>query len=115
MTRLSDDAKFRSMPYLIYAIDFEGKQEIRESLREAHRDHLKRQGMKILAAGALLSEDTGEVIGGITLLDTEDRMTAQNFADEDPYSKAGIRKELHVMFWRKRWWEGKFLLNENSY
>ncbi len=99
------------MPYLIYAIDFENMHDLRESLRAAHRDHLKSEGNKVLASGALLGEEK-EVIGGLTLLDTEDRQYALSFAENDPYSKANIRKELQVIYWRKRWWDGQFLLDD---
>ena len=81
------------MPFLIYANDFEGKEEVRESLRDAHREHIKSAGEKILAAGALLADDKITVIGGISLLDTESREEAEKFAFEDPLEKAGIREK----------------------
>ncbi len=98
------------MPFLIYARDHEGRDAIRERVREAHRKHLKEQGTRILAAGALLDDDGQTVIGGITLLDTESREEAKRFAFDDPYEKSGIRAETIVVRWRRRWWEGEFLL-----
>lgn len=100
------------MPFLIYALDKPGMHTAREKAREAHRQHLRDQGRHILAAGALLDDDGATVIGGITLLDTEDRAVAERFAYEDPYEKAGIRKQTHVLRWRQRWWSGKFLLEQ---
>jgi uncharacterized protein YciI len=97
------------MPYLIYALDHDGMEQTRETIREAHRNHLKSQGAKLLASGALLSEDKKSVIGGISLLDTDDKIEAARFAHEDPYAKAGLRKETLVLYWRKRWWNGEFL------
>lgn len=101
------------MPYLIYAIDHDEKETIRESSREAHRIHLRSMGTRLLASGALLLDDQVTVIGGISLLDTESREEAMSFALTDPYSKAGIRRETQVLYWRKRWWDGTFLLNDN--
>ena len=97
------------MPYLIYAIDYEGKDSLRESLREAHREHLSTVGNRLLASGALLSEDRATVIGGISLRDTESREEAESFARQDPFATAGIRRETHVLYWRRRWWDGHFL------
>jgi len=34
------------MPFLIYADDYEGKEEVRENLRGAHREHIKSAGKK---------------------------------------------------------------------
>ena len=98
------------MPYLIYALDHDNMDEVREKIRDEHRAHLKSVGKKLLASGALLGEDEKTVIGGISLLDTEDYEEARQFAFHDPYEKAGIRKETNLLKWRKRWWEGEFLV-----
>lgn len=98
------------MPYLIYALDYENMDSIREKMRTEHREHLQSVGKKLLASGALLNEDGKTVIGGISLLDTNDYEEAKKFAFDDPYQKAGLRKETKILKWRKRWWEGKCLL-----
>jgi uncharacterized protein YciI len=97
------------MPYLIYAIDLPDMEQKRESVRQAHRDFLQSYGAKILASGALLDEDGKTIIGGISLLDTNNRAEAERFADNDPYAKAGIRAQTCIHNWRKRWWNGLFL------
>ena len=66
-------------------------------------------GNKLLASGALLAEDGKTVIGGISLIDTDDRLEAERFANDDPYAKAGVRKETLILKWRQRWWNGDFL------
>ena len=63
-----------NMAYLIYAIDHPGKNDIRENIREQHRQHLRSVGKKLLASGALLDEDGHTVIGGISLLDTDEEV-----------------------------------------
>lgn len=87
------------MPYLIIAKDHPGKEAERESIREAHRRHLASAGKKLLASGALLSED-GKA--------TEDEEEARQFEADDPYAKAGIRAEVNIIRWRLRWWRGLF-------
>ena len=100
------------MPYLIYAIDHDGMHETREKLRGNHREHLASAGTKLLAAGALLDDDGMTVIGGLSILDTVDREEAQRFADADPYSRAGIRRETRVIRWRRRWLDGDFIADQ---
>jgi uncharacterized protein len=99
------------MPYLIYAIDYDNKDVVREEVRELHRQYLRSLGVKLLASGALLDEDNHTVIGGISLLDTDFYEEAKKIALEDPYEKSKIRKEVKILKWRKRWWNGDFLGN----
>lgn len=100
------------MPYLILAYDNDNKDSIREEIRKDHRKYLESFGSKILASGALLNEK-GNIIGGLTLFDTESKTEAEAFERNDPYSLIGIRKDVNIVFWRKRWWDGKFLLKES--
>src|SRR4051812_36198561 len=97
------------MPYLIYAFDHDGMDTTREMIRDDHRTHLRSVGKKLLASGALLDEDGKTVIGGMSLLDTDNYDEAARFALDDPYQQAGIRKETKIIKWRRRWWEGEFL------
>jgi uncharacterized protein YciI len=97
------------MPYLILALDHDDKDNIREAMREAHRAYLKKAGKRLLASGALMSGDGESIVGGMSLLDTEDYDEAEQFANNDPYAGAGIRRETQIIRWRKRWWDGQFL------
>jgi len=96
------------MPFIIYVVDQENVSDKRESLREAHRAHLRAQGKKLLGSGALLSNDGKKVIGGLSILDTDSHKEAERFANEDPYAIAGIRKTTEIRRWRKRWADGEF-------
>ncbi len=101
-------AEGECMPYLIIAHDKPGMEAKREELRAAHRSYLAAQGKKLLASGALLSEDGSNIQGGASLLDTEDLNEAVRFEAQDPYAKAGIRSRVEVIQWRLRWWVGQF-------
>ena len=85
------------MPYLIYVIDLPHVEKKREANRQAHRDFLKLHGDKILASGALLDENE-QIIGGISLLDTNDLPEAKQFAQDDPYIVLPV--ERHPKFWK---------------
>jgi len=97
------------MPYLIQARDNLEKTELRETLRDDHRAHLAAQGEKILASGAILADDGQTIVGGMTIIDTDDRSEAEQFAATDPYAIAGLHLNTMVVRWRKRWWDGEFL------
>lgn len=97
------------MAYLIFAIDEGGKEEIRERLRSEHREHLKSAGQRLLGSGALLNDEGTQIIGGLSILDTLDVEEANRFAFEDPYQKAGLRKETRILRWRRRWLDGEFV------
>lgn len=94
--------------YLIIAKDHKSKEVIRESLREKHREHLKKAGKKLISSGALLNDEGDIIIGGFSILNTQDKTEAESFAFEDPYHKAGIRKETQIIRWRQRWKNGSF-------
>lgn len=96
------------MPYLIIAHDHDGKDAEREAVREAHRAYLASFGTKLLASGALLADDGKTIIGGASLLDTEDRDEAIRFEADDPYAKANIRATVDIVPLRLRWWTGSF-------
>ncbi len=96
------------MAYLIIAFDHEGMEEQRERVRDGHRQHLAAQGKRLLASGALLAEDGATIVGGASLLGTDSREEAVRFEAEDPYAKAGIRREVRIVEWRLRWWLGAF-------
>ena len=96
------------MAYLIVAYDHEGMEAEREQVRDGHRQYLAAQGKKLLASGALLADDGITIVGGVSLLDTDSREEAVRFEAEDPYAKAGIRREVRVIEWRLRWWLGEF-------
>ena len=101
------------MPYLILAYDHNNKELLREEIRKEHRKYLESFGNKILASGALLDEN-GNIIGGLTLFDVESKTEAEVFEKNDPYSLIVIRKDVNIVYWRKRWWDGNFLLKETS-
>ena len=96
------------MPYLIIAHDHDGKDAERETVRDAHRAYLASFGAKLLASGALLADDGKTIVGGASLLDTEDRNEAIRFEADDPYAKANIRAKVDIVPWRLRWWLGNF-------
>ncbi len=89
------------MPYAIQLVDKPGSAGLRAATRPAHLDYLVKHQHMLLAGGALISDDGTGGHGGIIILDTDDRAVAERFANEDPYTKAGLFQSVTVTRWRK--------------
>ncbi|MCI0753884.1 YciI family protein [Teichococcus vastitatis] len=98
------------MPYMIQATDKPDALALRTSTRPAHLKFLAENAAKLLACGALLDEATGEGIGSLYILDTEDRAEAEAFIAADPFSSAGVFGETRVVRWRKAYLDGRSYL-----
>ena len=95
------------MAYIVYAQDKEGKERERERVRFAHRKHLRSIGSMLLGAGALLSDDGTQVVGGLSVINYENSDEANQFARQDPYDKADIRQTMQVQQWDRWHWSNK--------
>ena len=84
----------------LIAKDKPGSLEIRKANREAHLEHLKTGGVRIALAGPLLDDD-GAMIGSLLVLDVENREQAQDWADRDPYARAGLFGSVEMHGWNK--------------
>lgn len=98
------------MPYAIQTIDKAGSAELRAANRPAHLAYLTAHAEKLLAAGALISDDGTGGHGGIIIVDTDDRAEAERFINDDPFTKAGLFEKITVTRWRKAFFDGKKLV-----
>ncbi len=89
------------MPYLIRTADKPDSLELRNTTRAAHLEYLKGHTSRILAAGALLNDDGSGGHGGVIIYDVEDRASAEDFINNDPFTKAGLFATIEVTRWRK--------------
>jgi len=83
----------------LFAYDKTGALEIRKENRPAHLDYLKSTDL-VAQAGPLLDEDGG-MIGSLIILDVPDMAAAQNWADNDPYAKAGLFQSVTLTHWNR--------------
>lgn len=67
--------------------------------REAHLAYIEATGV-VTQAGPLLDE-TGEMTGSLVVLDVPDMPAAQDWADNDPYAKAGLFETVTLRAWKK--------------
>ena len=79
--------------------DKQGALETRKSNRDAHLAYIAETGV-VTMAGPLL-DDAGEMAGSLVILDVADKAAAQNWADNDPYAKAGLFADVRIQPWKK--------------
>lgn len=83
----------------LIAYDKPGALDIRKANRDAHIAYLDGTGAVHLA-GPMLNED-GEMCGSMIVLDLPDMKAAQDWADGDPYAKAGLFESVTLREWKK--------------
>lgn len=73
--------------------------ETRKSNRDDHLAYIKSTGV-VAQAGPLLDSD-GQMCGSLVVLDVVDMAAAQDWADNDPYAKAGLFASVELIQWNK--------------
>jgi uncharacterized protein YciI len=95
------------MPFAIRTTDKPGMQELRNRLQADHLKYLDSQLGILLAAGSLRSDDNQTAIGGILIVDVEDRAAAERFINDDPFARNGLFAEIRIDRWRKAYLDKK--------
>ena len=94
------------MPYAIFTKDKPDSLSLRLATRDVHLAYLDSHAGKLLAAGALLNDDGSGGDGGLIIYDTDDKATAKDFIDNDPFTKAGLFQSITIRRWRKAYLDG---------
>ncbi|MEX0317626.1 MAG: YciI family protein [Ruegeria sp.] len=82
----------------LIARDKDGALQTRLDNRAAHLAYIEETGV-VSQAGPLLDGD--QMIGSLVILDVEDPTAAQDWADNDPYAKAGLFQSVELIPWKK--------------
>lgn len=83
----------------LYARDKPGALALRQENRTAHLAYIEQTGV-VAQAGPLLDE-TGEMCGSLVILDVADMAAAQEWADHDPYARAGLFAHVALTVWKR--------------
>lgn len=67
--------------------------------RAAHLAHIESTGV-VEMAGPFLNPE-GQMSGSLVILSVETLQDAQNWADADPYAKAGLFESVTISEWKK--------------
>ncbi|MBO9412253.1 MULTISPECIES: YciI family protein [unclassified Ruegeria] len=82
----------------LIARDKDGALQTRLDNRADHLAYIEETGV-VAQAGPLLDGDA--MIGSLIILEVEDMAAAQNWADNDPYAKAGLFQSVDLIAWKK--------------
>jgi uncharacterized protein len=87
------------MRVAMIARDKSGALQTRLDTRAKHLAYIDETGI-VEQAGPLMDEG-GEMCGSLIILNTRDLATAQNWADGDPYARAGLFETVTLIEWKK--------------
>lgn len=87
------------MRFALIARDKPGALQIRLDTRTAHLDYIASTGV-VEMAGPFL-DDAEQMCGSLIILDLPDMAAAQDWADNDPYAKAGLFATVTLSAWKK--------------
>jgi uncharacterized protein YciI len=83
----------------LIARDKPGALDIRKANRESHLAYIDATGV-VNQAGPLL-DDAEQMMGSLVILDVADMAAAQDWADNDPYAKAGLFESVELIPWKR--------------
>lgn len=73
--------------------------DVRTQNRAAHLEYIKSSGI-VSQAGPFVDEN-GNMIGSLIVLEVDDFSEAQDWAQNDPYAKAGLFDSAQLIRWNK--------------
>lgn len=87
------------MRVALICTDKPGHLQTRLDNRAAHLDHIASSGV-VEMAGPFL-DGAGQMVGSLLILSVDTVGQAQDWADADPYVKAGLFQSVTVQEWKK--------------
>ncbi len=87
------------MSFAIITRDKPGALQVRKDTRDAHLEYIEATGV-VLMAGPFLGEG-GDMDGSLVILDVADMAAARDWAENDPYARAGLFESVEIRAWKK--------------
>jgi uncharacterized protein YciI len=87
------------MRVALIAIDKPDSLQLRQDTRSDHVAYLKSSNA-VEQAGPFLN-DAGDMIGSLIILSVDEMADAQNWANNDPYAKAGLFASVTLQNWNR--------------
>ena len=98
------------MPFIIETWDKPDHAQTRKKARAEHLAYLDQHANKLLACGAKLNDDGTDAGGGFYVVDVETRGAAEQFINDDPFSRVDLFQQVRITRWRKAYVDGKCFL-----
>ncbi|SES07520.1 hypothetical protein SAMN04490244_105215 [Tranquillimonas rosea] len=83
----------------IIARDKPDHQTVRQETRTAHLAYI--DATRVVERAGPLLDDAGDMVGSLIILDVHNIEAAWNWAEGDPYAKAGLFESVTVMEWKQ--------------
>lgn len=93
------------MLFALIAHDKPGHEHMRIENRSAHLDFAMGEDSPVRIAGPLMSDDGRQMIGSILIFEAESLDAAKQWAELDPYARAGLFASVDIRPWK--WVIGK--------
>ncbi len=87
------------MLYALMAWDKDGAVDVRMANRPDHLAYLESTGV-VRQAGPFLGAD-GQPCGSLIVLEVDTMDAANAWAENDPYAKAGLFREVNISAWKR--------------
>jgi len=88
------------MLFMILAHDKKNCLDLRLKTRAAHLEYASSAGERVKIAGPIMSPgDEPKPIGSMIVIDAASEAAVQLFADNDPYTTAGLFETVEIRHW----------------
>ncbi len=87
------------MLFALICTDKPGGLELRMACRPDHLKFLESLGGKLKAAGPF-TDDAGNAVGSLVIIEAEDRAAITAIAARDPYAVAGLFTSVEIKPWK---------------
>ena len=81
--------------FVLHCLDKADSLELRMATRERHLAYVQSRAADVKIAGPML-DDAGGMAGSMFILDVADKAAAQAFNDADPYTQAGLWRQVEL-------------------
>ncbi len=89
------------MLYFIHCTDKPDHHHVRAAARPDHLEYIGGFMDQVFTVGPTLSDDLEKMTGSVLIMEFRDRRAAEEFADNDPYNKAGLFESVTIKPWKK--------------
>lgn len=91
------------MIFAFHLIDRPNAGELRLRVRPEHKAYLAAVAGRIAFAGPLTEDDGQTMIGSLLVIDFDNRAAAEQWAAEEPFTKAGVYQTMSILPFTNLW------------
>jgi uncharacterized protein YciI len=81
--------------FVLHCLDKADSLELRMATRERHLAYVQSRAADMKIAGPMF-DDAGQMAGSMFILDVADKAAAQTFSANDPYTQAGLWRQVEL-------------------